>query len=59
MYIVYAFVFIFGFGTAFVGLMPNLSGDGSFAVDGAFFAPFWAMYGEFGELATVRVLQRA
>ena len=51
-FIVYAFICIFGCGTAFVGLMPGL-GDGPFSVDGAFFAPFWAMYGEFGDLAEV------
>ncbi|KAL1519454.1 hypothetical protein AB1Y20_022976 [Prymnesium parvum] len=51
-FITYAFMFIVAFGTAFVGLMPGL-GDGPFAVNGAFYVPFWSMYGEFGDLADV------
>lgn len=53
-FITYAFLFIFAFGTAFVGLMPSL-GDGPFHVNGAFFAPFWSMYGEFGDLIDVEI----
>ena len=38
-----------GFCSAMLGLMPSL-GAGAWSPIGSFFLPFWAMYGEFGEL---------
>jgi ADP-ribose pyrophosphatase len=47
------------FVSAFVALMPNLGDengiDGTFGADGAFALPFWAMFGEFGDLHSVGV----
>jgi len=40
------------FASAFVALMPSL-GDTTFGTDGAFSLPFWAMFGEFGDLHDV------
>mmetsp|Transcript_9943 Transcript_9943/g.28938 ORF Transcript_9943/g.28938 Transcript_9943/m.28938 type:complete len:1510 (+) Transcript_9943:1910-6439(+) len=40
------------FASAFVALMPTL-GDETFGTDGAFALPFWAMFGEFGDLHAV------
>lgn len=42
------------FASAFVALMPSL-GDATFGTDGAFALPFWAMFGEFGDLHSVGV----
>jgi hypothetical protein len=51
---VFFFIFIpilIGFASAFVGLMPTLGdGAGTFRSNGPFQAPFWAVYGEFGDL---------
>jgi hypothetical protein len=43
---------VIGFASAFVGLMPTLGDDpnGTFRSNGPFQAPFWAVYGEFGDL---------
>ena len=41
---------VVGFASAFVGLMPTLGQSDTFSSAGAFQAPFWAVYGEFGEL---------
>jgi hypothetical protein len=42
------------FASAFVALMPSL-GDATFGTDGAFALPFWAMFGEFGDLHSIGV----
>ena len=45
-------ILLFGFSAASLGLMPSLGG-GAWTPSGAFFLPWWAMYGEFGELSEV------
>jgi len=42
------------FCSAMVGIMPSL-GESSFDTDGAFALPWWALFGEFGELHNVGV----
>ena len=49
-----AAIFIVSFGTAIMGVMP-LHGSGPMSADGGFFVPYWAMYGEFGEIEEVGV----
>ena len=44
-----ALVFVVSFGGALVALMP-LHGSAPFHADGAFYIPWWAMFGEFGEV---------
>ena len=39
-----------GFSTALLGLMPALNNADPWATDGAFFFPYWAMFGEYGEV---------
>ena len=41
---------ILGFSTALLGLMPALNNTDPWATDGAFFFPYWAMFGEYGEV---------
>jgi ADP-ribose pyrophosphatase len=45
-------ILLIGFSAASLGLMPSLGG-GAWTPSGAFFLPWWAMYGEFGELSDV------
>jgi len=40
---------VFGFSAALMGLVPALS-DSVFTTSGAFFLPYWAMFGEYGDL---------
>ena len=42
-----------GFCFCFLGIMPTLGDSGPYAIDGALFLPFWAMYGEFGDLPAI------
>jgi len=42
-------IFLISFGGALVTLMP-MHGSAGFNADGAFYIPWWAMYGEFGEI---------
>jgi len=48
-FLIIFFLVLIGFAAAFIGLMPTL-GTGEFDASGPFQAPFWAMFGEFGEL---------
>ena len=51
-FLVFAGMFILSFGAALVGLMPLL-GSAPFNADGAAMMPFWAMFGEFGEIESM------
>ena len=49
-FVVFLTLIMLGFMTAMLGLMPTLSPEGAFSADGAFFFPFWAMFGEYGDV---------